>query len=60
MNWLKRRKGFLLLIVVLGLLTGCSGGAGGGGGGGGIKTVPSNPAGGSAWDQMIWDQGQWG
>lgn len=57
MQWLRRFKPFLLLALVLctGLLAGCDGGGGGGGG-----TTPPNPAEGSTWDQMGWDQGKWG
>ncbi len=45
-----RARPIRLLCAVLGLcllLTACSGGGG------------SNPASGSNWDQMNWDQGKW-
>ena len=44
----------LFLILVQGGLLGC-----GQGGGGGDSPAP-NPAEGSTWDQMKWDQGKWG
>jgi hypothetical protein len=51
--------GIFLMILALVLLTGCS--SGGGGGNGTVnKSPPANPAAGSTWDQMVWDQGQWG
>ncbi|MBI3609650.1 MAG: hypothetical protein HY204_02990 [Nitrospirae bacterium] len=56
--WPKRLRGgigLLGLLLSLGLLYGCAGGGGGGGGG----STP-NPAEGSTWDQMGWDQGKWG
>ena len=39
-------------ILILGLSS-CSNGGGGGGGG-------VDPAQGSIWDQMVWDEGTWG
>jgi hypothetical protein len=58
MKRLKRFKAILLLTLILfaGLLSGCGGGGGGGGGG----AAAPNPAEGSTWDQMSWDQGKWG
>lgn len=44
---------FRLLLAVL-LLAGCSGGGGGGGGGN------NSPSGSSNWDEMVWDQDNWG
>ncbi len=41
----------LLLIVLTAFLVGCGGGGSGGGNG--------NPAAGSDWDSMVWDQGTW-
>ena len=41
----------IMLLLCSGLLAGC--GRGGGGGG-------ANPAEGSNWDEMVWDQGTWG
>ncbi|MBI3610176.1 MAG: hypothetical protein HY204_05685 [Nitrospirae bacterium] len=53
---MKRLKPFLLLLVFFaGLLAGCGHGGGGGGG-----AASPNPAEGSTWDQMGWDQGKWG
>jgi len=44
---------FILMMI---LFTAC-----GGGGGGGNPGNPGNPGTGSNnWDQMIWDQDQWG
>ena len=48
----------LTLTLILGLLflvlfSGCSSGGGGGG-------TASDPAEGSNWDEMVWDQGTWG
>jgi len=46
--------GFLVFIMAL-FLTAC------GGGGGGASDPPApDPAKGSKWDQMEWDQGKWG
>ncbi|MBI1820599.1 MAG: hypothetical protein HYR79_02710 [Nitrospirae bacterium] len=53
---MKRLKPFtrlFFLIFAIGLLAGC-------GGGGGSAAPVANPAAGSAWDQMAWDQGTWG
>lgn len=41
------------LALSSGLMTACGGGGGGG-------TTPPNPAEGSNWDEMGWDQGKWG
>ncbi len=51
-----RLGGILLLFIAVlgGFLSGCGHGGGGGGG------SASNPAEGSTWDQMKWDQGKWG
>jgi hypothetical protein len=52
------RFGFVIVflsVMLSGLLSGC--GSGGGGGGG---AASPNPAEGSTWDQMVWDQGKWG
>jgi hypothetical protein len=45
----------LILMASLYAISGC----GGGGGGGGSAAAP-NPAEGSTWDEMVWDQGKWG
>jgi hypothetical protein len=49
---LKRMSVLLLFILSAGLLSGCGGGGGGG-------AAATNPANGSTWDQMVWDQGKW-
>jgi hypothetical protein len=47
-------RGFLILVLC-GVMAGC----GGGGGDGGGDSPPPNPAEGSNWDEMVWDQGKW-
>jgi hypothetical protein len=50
-------KLLFLFILSTGMISGCGCGRGGGGGDGGGSP---NPAEGSTWDQMGWDQGKWG
>jgi hypothetical protein len=49
---LKRMSVLFLFILTAGWFSGCGGGGGGG--------AAPNPANGSTWDQMVWDQGKWG
>jgi len=55
------RLGLLLALALSGaLLTACGGGGGGGSGAPPTGGSTPNPAEGSNWDEMVWDQGKWG
>jgi hypothetical protein len=50
---LRRIVGYLLIPLFCLLLSAC------GGSGGDSAVAPPDPATGSNWDQMVWDQGSW-